>query len=72
MGWKVFAININIIIIIIILINYLIISFHRPWSDAIRSVTKFNGDVVGQHYKLENLTLFIIRDAGYFCQCYLF
>ena len=45
-------------------IKYNYISFNIPWSDAIRSVTRFNGDVVGQHYKLENLTLFIIRDAG--------
>lgn len=37
----------------------------RPWKDATRGLTKFESDVVGQHSKLGNLSLFILRDAGH-------
>jgi hypothetical protein len=39
---------------------------HRPWSEAVRSLTKFEEDVVGQHYQLGNLSFYILRDAGLF------
>jgi hypothetical protein len=37
---------------------------NRPWKDASRSLTKFKKDVMGDHYSLDNLSLFIVRKAG--------
>jgi hypothetical protein len=38
----------------------------RAWKEATRGLTKFENDVVGQHSKLGNLSLFILQDAGRF------
>lgn len=37
---------------------------YSPWSNSIRSLTKYKDDVVGQHYLLGNLSFYILRDAG--------
>ena len=43
--------------------------YHRQWKEASRSLYKYQNDVKGENYKLDNLQFLIIRNSGQISLC---
>jgi len=37
----------------------------RPWTSAARSLWRFNGDVAGEHFSIDNFAFLIVRNSGH-------